>query len=46
MIDNIISFIQLVSAIQSKGSVTLIQLISEGESVLGADNNIIKDAWQ
>ena len=38
--------IQLVSAIQNKDSATVNQLISEGESMLGADNNILKDAWQ
>ena len=38
--------IQLVSAIQNKDSATVSQLISEGESMLGADNNILKDAWQ
>ena len=38
--------IQLVSAIQIKGSATVNQLISEGESMLGADSNILKDAWQ
>ena len=38
--------IQLVSAIQIKGSATINQLISEGESMLGADSNILKDAWQ
>ena len=38
--------IQLVSAIQSRGSATVNQLISEGKSMLGADNNILKGAWQ
>lgn len=37
--------LQIVSAIQSKGSASVQQLICEGESMLGEDNNILKDAW-
>lgn len=38
--------LQVVSAIQNKGSAAVRQLICEGEAMLGADNNVLKDAWQ
>ena len=38
--------LQVVSAIQNKGSAAVNQLICDGEAMLGADNNILKDAWQ
>ena len=38
--------LQLVSGIQSKGSATVNQLITEAEQVLGPDNNTLKDVWQ
>ena len=38
--------LQVVSAIMNKVSAAVNQLICEGEAMLGADNNILKDAWQ
>ena len=39
------SLLELVSTIHKKGSKAIQELISEGEQVLGCDNNALQQAW-